>query len=730
MLNMSSCAWTAQPNKESPAAQVVETNSPDAAAFAKVYHGDFDGAKKMLRQSSGENKRLADLGRVLGDYDKISDRRKAARRAAYEKQLAQLEKYRHPEKKNMGGTPMPRKTSDGNDPNAVKDINDANDPNGLFDALLVVAKANELADAQQKKKLLDNDFVKEIIAKSLKQCDCFETKNQWLESLTNCYARLASLDPNNKTYEDHIEALTGKELVKISLQDSPCESWSSHYQNVRKEMFIKAVKGLEFNYVSIINYGDMAEKAITRCRLLGEVVFSVDSLRRQFLKDTDANAYNAWNSGLDSLSTDVRNSPLGIDGDKFAAIFEKAIALNDATIRLPQEVLIVQFAEASLGALDPHTNLIWPQQLEEFKKNLTNEFTGIGIEISKAEGPLKVASLLPDAPAYTSGLDAGDTIEAIDGVSAKDMPIGCAVRKITGPAGTAVTLTILHSGETKSVNITLKRAKIVVPTIRGWQRVGDGQWRYMLDERNRIGYIRISQFSEKTDDDLESALKQLESQGLKGLIIDLRFDTGGYLETAINVVDKFVEKGLIVRTQPRFGYATWAAAKAKTTHRNYPLVILINGGSASASEIMAGALQDAVHKRAVLVGTRSYGKGSVQTVVTIPGGAQLKYTMAYYHLPSGQRVEGRTEMEKAGRKDWGVAPDVEVEMTSEELKKMIDVQRDNDVLVKAGHKDGATPLRKTTLEEMLAADPQLAVAELIVKTELIDRNVPVVFERK
>jgi carboxyl-terminal processing protease len=698
---------------------VAEANKPDTA-FTKVYRGDFDGAKKMIRPGDPcESKALASLAKVIAEYDKISANREAARKAAYEKQITELDKYRHP-----------KKTADVNDPNAVKNINDANDPNGLFDALLVVVKANELANAQQKKKLLDDDFVKAIVAKSLKQCDCYESKNQWLESLTNCYARFASLDPNNKAYEDHIDDLTGKEMVKISLQDSPCESWSSHYQNVRKEMFIKAIKGLEYNYVSIINYADMAEKAIKRCQLLGEVVFSIDSLRSQFLKNVDPNAYRAWNSGLDALLAEAHKTPLGIDEDAFVNIFENTLALNEATIRLPQEVLIVQFAEASLSALDPHTNLIWPQQLEEFKKNLTNEFTGIGIEISKAEGPLKVASLLPDAPAYTSGLDAGDTIEAIDGVSTKDMPIGCAVRKITGPAGTSVTLTILHSGETKPANIKLKRAKIVVPTIRGWQRVGDGQWRYMLDERNHIGYIRITNFSEKTDDDLEAALKQLESQGLKGLIIDLRFDTGGYLETAINVVDKFVEKGLIVRTQPRFGLASWATAKAKTTHRNYPMVILINGGSASASEIMAGALQDPVHKRAVLVGTRSYGKGSVQTVVTIPGGAQLKYTMAYYHLPSGQRVEGRAEMEKAGRKDWGIAPDVDVEMTSEELKKMIDVQRDNDVLVKAGHKDGTMPLKKSTPEEMLAADPQLAVAELIVKAQLIERGVAVAADRK
>ena len=156
---------------------------------------------------------------------------------------------------------------------------------------------------------------------------------------------------------------------------------------------------------------------------------------------------------------EAKNSPLGMDSDKFIDIFEKMLALNEATIKLPQEVLIVHFSEASLSALDPYTNLIWPQQLEEFKKNLTNEFTGIGVEISKAEGPLKVASLLPDTPAYTSGLDAGDIIEAIDGVSTKDMPIGCAVRKITGPAGTSVTLTILHSGETKPVNITHQAGK-------------------------------------------------------------------------------------------------------------------------------------------------------------------------------------------------------------------------------------------------------------------------------
>ena len=145
-----------------------------------MYRGDFDGAEKMIRQGGpAKTSKLAGLEKVIDEYDKINARREAARKAAYEKQLAELEKYRHP-----------KKTSEVNDVNAVKNINDANDPNGVFDALLVVVKAHELADKQQKKKLLEDPFVKEIIAKSLNRCDCFEAKNQWLESLTNCYGRL------------------------------------------------------------------------------------------------------------------------------------------------------------------------------------------------------------------------------------------------------------------------------------------------------------------------------------------------------------------------------------------------------------------------------------------------------------------------------------------------------------------------------------------------------------
>ena len=413
----------------------------------------------------------------------------------------------------------------------------------------------------------------------------------------------------------------------------------------------------------------------------------------------------------------------GIDRSKFLEVFERVLAANAASAELPEPIVIAQFAEASLSALDPYTVMVWPKQVQDFEKLMTNEFTGIGIEISKRGGLLTVASLLPDTPAYNSGLDAGDIIEKVDGVETKDMSLICAVHKITGPKGTDVTLTVRRPGEDETREITITRDKIVVPTVRGWQRDESGKWLYMVDEAKKIGYVRLTSFSGETPDGLEKVLLELEAQGLRALILDLRFNTGGLLDSAVAVADKFLDGGLIVKTQPGSGFGKWptySTAHKSNTHPNYPLVILVNSGSASASEIVAGALADKLHKRAILVGDRTHGKGSVQGITHYPGGgAQLKYTMAYYHLPSGQRVESQEAMKKLGRTDWGVGPNVQIKLRSDELKQMIDVQRDNDVLVQAG-RDGVSPeLKKHTIEETLAADPQLAVGLLVARAWLV-----------
>ncbi|MHC5142348.1 MAG: S41 family peptidase, partial [Planctomycetota bacterium] len=212
--------------------------------------------------------------------------------------------------------------------------------------------------------------------------------------------------------------------------------------------------------------------------------------------------------------------------------------------------------------------------------------------------------------------------------------------------------------------------------------------------------------------------------GLKGLILDLRFNSGGFLQASADVVDLFVKEGLIVTSKPRHGLETYEIAHRSGTHPDYPVVILINGSSASASEIVAGALQDPKYQRATLVGSRSYGKGSVQVVTPFTGGgSQLKYTIAYYHLPSNQRVENRYQIQKEGRDDWGIAPDVEVKMRNNEIKEMIDIQRQNDVLARTDHEVNGGEMKRHAIMETLQADPQLSIGLLVLQSKLTAQGV-------
>ncbi|MHC4544773.1 MAG: S41 family peptidase [Planctomycetota bacterium] len=692
---------------EAPKGQSTESVAVDAVCEL-IYEGKFEAADKIVVESS----RLGRLAKIIAEYKAINRQRQSAREAAYKEQLAELEKLQ-----------------------AETDSNDINDVNDITKALGIIAKAREFADESQKEQLLSESFVKQTVQRATEKADEFESKGKWLKAYSICYSWLQVIDPKNKEYSDHADQLWDKTTIVASFQNSPCESRSERYAGVKNESFVQAINALERYYVSIIDYRQMATKAVRRCQLLGEVmalsfsdisesldVASPDKTPEDTFSPPDSEELAAWSAGLSAISDEIEKSETGVNKSKFIDVFEKVLTLNTVTAQLPQRVLVAQFAEAALSALDRYTVMVWPRQVQEFEKMMTNQFTGIGIEISKQKGQLTVASLLPDTPAYNSGLDAGDVIELVDGIETKDMSLTCAVRTITGPPGTKVALTIRRPGEEKTKDITITRAKIVVPTIRGWQRTVIGKRLYMIDEEDKIGYVRITSFSGGTADALEKVLDELEAEGLKGLILDLRFNTGGLLDSAVAVTDKFIEEGLIVSTRPR-GLWTYLSARREKTHPNYPLVVLINSYSASASEIVAGALADERHERAILVGGRTHGKGSVQGITNLPeGGARLKYTMAYYHLPSGQRVESQDATKKEGRKDWGVGPDIEVKLRKDEIRKMGEVQRDNNVLVQAGRDKSSAALKKYTIEETLASDPQLAIGVLVIKSKLIQAN--------
>ena len=694
-------------------------------ACRRIYQGLFHEADGLIQKAKASSGRRAEqLEGIVQEYERIDRRRQAARAEAYAEQLRKLEELKAVvDLSRIDPPPVAELDEDA----LLLADDEPDEPNNVTDILAVLVKATEFATEPQKAALLADPFVQKVLQVSVDRSVILEAEGKWLDAYAGYYYWLKAIDPNNRGYSDHAEELLDKAGIAGSFRDSPCETRKERFDGIEERMFERAMDALSLHYVNSIDYVRMATEAITRCDHLAQVLVIAGA------RDPNADGsypapmpekVTAWSVALMGLREDVEARAQGFGKDDFLAVLKKTLALNDATVQLPRRPLIAHFSEAALKTLDPYTVMVWPRQVQDFEKMMMNEFSGIGIEISKPRGLLTIASLLPDTPAYRAGLDAGDVIEAVDGVPTKDMSLTCAVKKITGPRGTSVTLSVKRPAEDRAEEITITRDRIIVPTIRGWQRTEAGMWLYVVDPIHQIGYVRITSFSGETAGDFERVLRELESQGLKGLIVDLRFNTGGLLDSAVKVVDKFIQEGLIVRTQPKVGMIpSYEYAHRRGTHPDYPLVILINSSSASASEIVAGALADARHGRAVLVGSRTHGKGSVQGITHYPGGgAQLKYTMAYYHLPSGQRVKSREAVEKEGGKDWGVGPNVEVELDSNELRAMIEVQRDNDVLVQAARDEHGDSYKKRTLEETLEADPQLAVGLLVVKARLIEAD--------
>ena len=435
----------------------------------------------------------------------MQKKRQAQREVAYKEEMAKFERLISP--RGAG-----KKGADGND------VNDANEPNGPTAVLAAVVRTMEFADEQQKQKLLGEPCVIDAIARAKSDAAGYERRGKWLDAYVTCYSWLSVLEPNNKTYTDYAEQLITKAEIAGSFQDSPCETGKQRLEGVKRRIFVRAVDELSFRYISKIDYREMASKGVRRCRLLADVVGTLTSLRdtnavaagstapsaklvpsieggSELIEDRktepntravlgesfkdfkpDANAIAAFGLVMASLEDEVNNWPADGSKESFVAMFEKVLELNLTTARMPEGVVIAQFAEASFLTLDPYTILVWPRDVSEFEQQMTNEFTGIGIQITKQNGQLTVDSLLPDTPAYSSELDVGDVIEKVDGMATKDIPMSCAVGKIKGPAGTKVTLTIRRSGKEQTRDITLTRAKIVVPTLRGLQRTGEGKW--------------------------------------------------------------------------------------------------------------------------------------------------------------------------------------------------------------------------------------------------------------
>lgn len=343
--------------------------------------------------------------------------------------------------------------------------------------------------------------------------------------------------------------------------------------------------------------------------------------------------------------------------------------------------LIEAAIEGMLRRLDQYSNYIPPEELTAFRKKIQSDFGGIGLRVTTERGFLEVISPFYGTPAYKSGILAGDRILRIDGQTTRDMTYKTAVRLFQGKPQSPIHLTVLHFGDTQAAEISLKREKIRVQTVLGYKRQADHSWSYFCHESPRIAYVRIAAFGRHTNDELRRVLKELGAQKIQGLVLDLRFNPGGVLTAAIDVSDSFVSSGLIVSTKGRNVEPTRWVAKKDGTLSNLPMTILVNRFSASASEIVAACLQD--HKRAIIVGERTWGKGSVQNVIELEGGrSAVKLTTASYHRPNGKNIHRFPSA--ALSDDWGVKPNpgFSVELSYPETRRLDTYRREQEVISK------------------------------------------------
>jgi carboxyl-terminal processing protease len=675
----------------SPGVGSVSVSALDlrAEALKEIRAGDFDKGAQLLATATDAptvqaDPQLASVARFAAEYEAQREVFLAERRKQFQKTVADIQK-------------------------------------------LVDAKADDFALdfatrayvlAEDKPAFATSPLVLGIVERTTAQAQQEENQEQWVRAL-RLYSDLTQIQPSEPKWKEKLKAATRRlrilalyapdrlkqirdadakqieELDKIippattrpaarknaSDDTDPAykTDWTDTLKGIKKEMLWSALINVRSNYWRDPNFSSLIVGGLDGVRAL----VTTAGLEQTFpsLKD---NAKKAdFLAGITELQRSINAADVGeavLEGSK---VYTKLFELNKSTLNLPENAIVYEFADSALALCDPFTSMIWPTEMDEFNKSTQGEFSGVGISIqSDDDGSLKVVSPIEDSPAFKAGIKAGDVITHVNGKSIKGITTTQAVRIITGPPGTTVTLTI-RSIDGNSKDYTLIRDTIKVASVKGFKlnRGPDGTpsggWDYLIDPANHIAYIRLTNFTKTSGEELERACAELKEQGARALIFDLRYNPGGLLTAAIEVADRFLDHGVIVSTrpdrktpQPR----TSASARPDPDEVKIPVVVLVNQYSASASEIVSGALKD--QGRAVVVGERTFGKGSVQMLFGVESrNAALKLTTSHYYLPSGRclhREENSTT--------WGVDPDVKVELTPEQMAAVQRARSEMDVL--------------------------------------------------
>jgi carboxyl-terminal processing protease len=568
---------------------------------------------------------------------------------------------------------------------------------GLSQASLAESLADDKSD------VADTDWFTAIESLARDKATQAMADARWYDAL-RAWQGLSDLDRDNRDYDRQLKT-AHRHVRMLALYGGNSKAlgddttWRDLLENVDINMAKKVISDVSSYYVEDIDHRKLAMAGLDAL----EVLAGTPQVAKTFPGLASAEKKREF---LDSLAAERQSlqAETYVDRTSMWVALHHAVDASYRTIQVPGTVIAVEFTEAMLDELDPFSTVVWPREAQDFIKQTSGKFYGVGIQITKEPGqPLQVVTPLADTPAFKEGIRSGDVIVGVDGQATEALSIDRLVRMITGEKGTKVLLTIRRPGTAATRDYAIIRDEIRIKTVKGWRRRPDGTWDYMVDPVHRIGYIRLTQFTEETVTDIHDALGKLKAEGCNSLVLDLRFNPGGLLQSAAAVADEFLKGGTIVSTRTRSRKVD-EVAHSRGNYLTGDLVVLVNKSSASAAEIVSGALKD--WARGTIVGERSFGKGSVQHVISIKDEiAFLKLTAAYYYLPSGRLLH-----RQKGSKDWGVDPDIDVPLTPRQITRWVELQRKTDLL-----QDVEPAVLSEDLDRQLKADLQLSTAVVLLR---------------
>lgn len=646
---------------------------------------------------------------------------------------------------------------------------DGDDFDAMRDALRQAVTLQVLLGDDDESSFASDPQIAPLVRGAERAARLAERENRWLDANEMWY-RLNVLFEKEETYKADTRR-AGRRLMMISLyaperwwemrnaarirmDEDPLPPFNAKgtsseekLSGIKNQMVFDSVhRAASFN-VHGRSMSEMIQGGLSAVGTMAET----DDIYGVFPGLADADARERLLSHLRDESANLTRLGAHATSADLKATMRNILRWNGETVNLPEQAILHEFGNGAMSTLDEFSSIIWPDELRRFERNTRGAFIGVGIQIQLDErSNIKVVTPLEDTPAQRAGVRAGDVIKAVDGESALGFTLDQAVDVITGPRNTPVTLTLEREdadGVKRDVEVRLIRKKIPLYSVKGWERTGTGEeaWNWFIDAEYGIGYVRLTNFNEKTARDFDKAVRAMKEEGLSSLILDLRFNPGGLLDQAVAISSRFIDAdkiregidssepagvrhGVVVSTHDKNGDLipepeTIVDIFDSKLIGDIPVVVLVNQGSASASEIVAGAIQDyaaAGVVQAIVLGQTSYGKGSVQNVWPVGGGsfrrsspAALKLTTQYYRLPGGRMIH-----RKAGE-DHGVRPNLTVEMLPEQIASSLLIRRDSDVIPMDEHGVALVDEDRAVPWDLISEghDVQLQTAMVLLQTQ-------------